>query len=109
MKKGGMPGGMQQLMKQANQIQNRMKKIQEEFAQKEFEGSSGGGALKVKVNGDNFITDLTIDEDIFKSGDAEMLQDLILTATNDAIKNAKDAYSAEMDKASGGLPIPGML
>ncbi len=109
MKKGMPSGGMQQMMKQANQIQSRMKKLQEDFSKKEFHGSSGGGALKVKVNGDNFITSIEVDSDIFQSGDKEMLQDLILTATNDAIKIAKDSYSSEMDKASGGLSIPGMF
>jgi len=105
----GMPGGMAQLMKQANQMQMRMKKVQEEMAKREFEGTSGGGAVKVKVNGEHLIVGLTIDPEVIKSGDAEMLQDLILTATNDAIKIAKDTNNKEMEKVTGGMPVPGMF
>ncbi len=105
----GMPGGMAQLMKQANQMQMRMKKVQEEMAKREFEGTSGGGAVKVKVNGEHLIVGLTIDPEVIKSGDAEMLQDLILTATNDAIKTAKDTNNKEMEKVTGGMPVPGMF
>lgn len=105
----GMPGGMAQLMKQANQMQLRMKKVQEEMAKREFEGTSGGGAVKIKVNGEHLVVGLTIDPEVIKSGDAEMLQDLILTATNDAIKLAKETNNKEMEKVTGGMPIPGMF
>lgn len=105
----GMPGGMAQLMKQANQMQTRMKKAQEELATREYETSSGGGAVKVKVNGDHLITALTIDPEVLKSGDVEMLQDMILSATNEAIKTAKDISAKEMEKITGGLNIPGMF
>lgn len=105
----GMPGGMAQLMKQANQMQMRMKKVQEDLAKREFEGTSGGGAVKVKVNGEHMLTAMTIDPEVMKSGDVEMLQDMILTATNEAIKIAKDTNSKEMEKITGGLPIPGMF
>lgn len=102
-------GSMAQLMKQANQMQMKIKKVQEELAQKEFEGTSGGGAVKVKVNGDNKLLSLTISPEVFKSGDAEMLQDMVLTATNDALKTAKEMTTKEMEKVTGGLPIPGMF
>lgn len=105
----GMPGGMAQLMKQANQMQMKMKKAQEELAKKEYEASSGGGAVKVKVNGDHLITSLTIDAEVMKSGDVEILQDMILSAANEAIKTAKDTSSKEMEKITGGLNIPGMF
>jgi DNA-binding YbaB/EbfC family protein len=105
----GMPGGMAQLMKQANQMQMKMKKTQEDLAKREFEGTSGGGAVKAKVNGDHFLTNLSIDPEVMKAGDVEMLQDLILTATNDAIKNAKDISQKEMEKITGGMGIPGMF
>ena len=107
--KKGMPGGMQQLMKKANQMQTRMKKLQEEFSTREFEGSSGGGSLKVKVDGDNLIKAIEVSDDVFQSGDKEMLEELILTATNQAIKAAKDAYNQEMEAVSGGLSMPGMF
>lgn len=105
----GLPGGMQALMKQANQMQLKMKKVQEELATREFEGTSGGGAVQIKVTGDTKIAKVTISADVMKSGDVEMLQDLILAATNDAIRLAKETSQKEMDKVTGGLNIPGMF
>ncbi len=103
----GMMGGMAGLMKQANQMQMKMKKAQEELALREFSGTSGGGAVTVKVNGDNKVLAITITEDVMKSGDVEMLQDLVTSAVNDALKVAKDTSSQEMSKITGGLSIPG--
>ena len=105
----GFGGGMQQLMRQANQMQNKMKKLQEELAEKEFEGTSGGGAVTVKATGAQMISAVTIDEEVIKAGDVEMLQDLILTAANDALKVAKDTSDKEMSKITGGMPMPGMF
>jgi hypothetical protein len=105
----GMPGSMAQLMKQANQMQMKMKKVQEDIAKMEFDGTSGGGAVKVKVNGENKMIKLTIDPEVMKAGDVEMLQDLIIAASNDAIKLAKDTSSKEMEKVTGGVGIPGMF
>ena len=107
--KKGFGGGMQQLMKQANQMQNKMKKIQEELALKEFEGTSGGGAVTVKVNGNNEVKAVTINPDAASPDDVEMLQDLIVSATNDALKNAKETHDSEMAKVTGGMSIPGMF
>lgn len=107
--KGFGGGGMAQLMKQANQMQMKMKKAQEEMAKQEFEGTSGGGAVKVKVTGDNKVVGLTIAADVMKSGDVEMLQDLVISATNDALKVAKETTSKEMEKITGGMNIPGMF
>lgn len=107
--KGFGGGGMAQLMKQANQMQMKMKKVQEEISKMEFEGTSGGGAVKVKVNGDHLLKSLTITEDVMKAGDVEMLQDMIVTAANDAIKVAKETSSKEMEKITGGMNIPGMF
>lgn len=103
----GFGGGMAGLMKQANQMQMKMKKAQEELATREFNGTSGGGAVTVKVNGDNKILALTITPDVMKSGDVEMLQDLVISAVNDALKTAKDESAKEMSKITGGLNIPG--
>jgi DNA-binding YbaB/EbfC family protein len=105
----GMPGGMAQLMKQANQMQMKMKKTQEDLAKQEYEATSGGGAVKVKVNGDHMITALTIDPEVLKAGDVEMLQDMVLSAANEAIKTARDTSAKEMEKITGGLNIPGMF
>ncbi|OFZ28355.1 MAG: nucleoid-associated protein, YbaB/EbfC family [Bdellovibrionales bacterium RIFCSPHIGHO2_01_FULL_40_29] len=99
--------GMAGLMKQANQMQMKMKKLQEELATREFDGTSGGGAVKAKVNGDNKVLALTIDPEVMKGGDVEMLQDLVTSAINDAISVAKDTSSKEMSKVTGGMNIPG--
>ncbi len=103
----GMMGGMAGLMKQANQMQIKMKKMQEELATREFSGTSGGGAVTAKVNGDNKVLSLTIDPEVVKAGDAEMLQDMVVSAVNEALKTAKDTSSQEMSKITGGMSIPG--
>lgn len=105
----GLGGGMAQLMKQANQMQMKMKKVQEELAKAEYEGTSGGGAVKAKVNGDCKIIALTISEDVFKAGDAEMLQDMIMAAVNDGVKTAKETSQKEMEKITGGMGVPGLF
>ena len=103
----GMMGGMAGLMKQANQMQMKMKKLQEELATRECSGTSGGGAVKATVNGDNKIVNITIDPEVMKAGDAEMLQDLVKSAVNDALKTAKETSNQEMSKITGGLSLPG--
>lgn len=103
----GMMGGMAGLMKQANQMQMKMKKMQEELATREFTGTSGGGAVSARVNGDNKVLSLTIDPEVVKSGDAEMLQDMVVSAVNEALKTAKETSSQEMSKITGGMSIPG--
>lgn len=102
-------GGMAQLMKQANQMQMKMKKLQDELAQKNYEGTAGGGAVKVTVSGENIVKVIEIQDDVFKSGDKEMLQDLVLAATNDALKIAKETSAKEMEKITGGMNIPGLF
>lgn len=107
--KGFGAGGMAQLMKQANQMQMKMKKLQDELAMQTYEGTAGGGAVKVTVNGDSTVKAIDIQDDVFKSGDKEMLQDLILAATNDALKVAKETSAKEMEKITGGMNIPGLF
>lgn len=106
--KGFGGGGMQALMRQANQMQARMKKAQEELATREFEGTSGGGAVKVVVTGDQKVKSVEIQQDVFASGDKDMLQDLILTAVNEALRVAKTTVDQEMSKITGGFSLPGM-
>ncbi len=103
----GMAGGMAGLMKQANQMQMKMKKLQEELATREFSGTSGGGAVTAKVNGDNKVLALTINPEVLTSGDGEMLQDMVISAVNDALKTAKETSSSEMSKITGGMNLPG--
>jgi nucleoid-associated protein EbfC len=105
----GFGGGMQALMRQANQMQTRMKKVQEELATREFEGTSGGGAVKVVVLGNNTVKSVEIQQDAIASGDKDMLQDLILTAVNEGLRVAKTTSDAEMAKITGGFSMPGMF
>lgn len=107
--KGFGGGGMQALMRQANQMQNKMKKVQEELAKREFQGTSGGGAVTVTVLGNNTLTAVAIQQDVMDAGDREMLQDLIVTAVNDALKTAKTTADEEMSKITGGVSMPGMF
>lgn len=106
---GGMQGGMASLLRQANQLQMKIKKVQEDLALREYEGTSGGGAVVAKVKGENQVTELKISEDVMKSGDVEMLQDLVLAATNDALKQARETHAAEMEKVTGGASFPGLF
>jgi DNA-binding YbaB/EbfC family protein len=104
-----MPAGMQNLMRQANQLQIKIKKAQEELALREYQGTSGGGVVTVTVKGEHEVIALKINDDVIKSGDVEMLQDLVKAATNDALKKAKDTHAAEMEKITGGMGVPGMF
>ena len=106
--KGFGAGGMAQLMKQANQMQLKMKKLQEELAENTYDGTSGGGAVKVTVNGNNQIKAIDIQDDVFKSGDKDMLQDMLMAAANEALKTAKETSAKEMEKITGGMNIPGL-
>jgi nucleoid-associated protein EbfC len=105
----GFSGGMAQLMKQANQMQTKMKKVQDELAKAEYEGTAGGGVVTVKVNGEYKMTSLVIKEDVIKAGDVEMVQDLVLAATNEAVKIARETSQKEMEKVTGGMNIPGLF
>jgi DNA-binding YbaB/EbfC family protein len=104
----GFNGGMAQLMKQANQMQMKMKKLQEELQQKTYQGTAGGGAVTVTTIGDSQLKAIEISDEAFKSGDREMIQDLVLAAANDALKTAKETSAKEMEKITGGMNIPGL-
>ena len=100
---------MGKMLKQAQQMQTDMSRVQQELAEKEIEGSAGGGAVVVKVSGDNKILDVTIKPDVVDAEDVEMLQDLIVAATNQALENAGQLAQAEMKKVTGGMNLPGGL
>jgi DNA-binding YbaB/EbfC family protein len=100
--------GMANMMKQAQQLQSKMLKLQEELAEKTVESSSGGGMVKVVANGRQQIVSIQIDAEVVDPDDIEMLQDLILAAVNDGLKKAQEMVSAEMGKLTGGLNIPGL-
>ncbi len=109
MKGQGRGNSMQNLIRQANQMQSKMKKLQEELALKEYSSQSGGGAISVTIRGENHIASLTINPEIFKEADAEMLQDMLTTALNDALETAKKDQDAEMAKLTGQMNIPGLF
>ena len=107
-----MPGGgmnMNQLMKQAQKMQKQMTEMQEDLANKTLEVSSGGGAVKVTVNGEKKITDLVISPDVVDPEDVEMLQDLVMSAINEAIRQMDETVNSQMSKVTGGLNMPGLF
>lgn len=99
---------MGKMLKQAQQMQADMARIQQDLAEKEVEGTAGGGAVTVKVSGDNKVLGVTLQPDVLAGGDVEMVQDLIVAATNQALENAAALAKEEMGKATGGMNIPGL-
>ncbi|MCI0525967.1 MAG: YbaB/EbfC family nucleoid-associated protein [Nitrospira sp.] len=97
------------IMRQAQAFQEKLMKLQEEAGKKTVEASSGGGMITVVANGRQEILAVKIDPEIIKSGDVEMLQDLIIAAVNEAIKKAQAMMAEEMKGVTGGLQIPGLF
>ena len=96
------------LMRQAQKLQEEMMKKQEEAKQRTVEASAGGGMVTVVANGAGELISIKIEKDVVNPEDIEMLQDLILAASNEAIRRAHEMVSDEMSKLTGGLKIPGM-
>jgi DNA-binding YbaB/EbfC family protein len=101
--------GLGKMMKQAQQLQAKMLKLQEELAGKTVETSAGGGMVKVIANGRQQLVSIQIEKEVVDPDDVEMLQDLILAAANDALTKAQEMVTEEMNKLTGGLNIPGMM
>jgi DNA-binding YbaB/EbfC family protein len=101
--------GLGKMMKQAQQLQSKMFKLQEELAEKTVETSSGGGMVKVVANGKQQLVSIQIEQEVVDPDDVEMLQDLILAAVNDALNKAQEMASEEMSKLTGGMNIPGLM
>ena len=97
------------MMKQAQQLQSKMLKLQEEMADKTVETSSGGGMIKVVANGRQQVLSIQIEKEVVDPDDVEMLQDLILAAVNDALIKSQEMATQEMSKLTGGLNIPGLM
>ena len=97
------------MLKQAQQLQKNMAKMQEELESATVEATSGGGAVKVVVSGKLTIESLEIDPEAVSPDDVEMLQDLVLTAINDGIDKAQEMASSRMSALTGGLKIPGLM
>ncbi|RKX25812.1 MAG: YbaB/EbfC family nucleoid-associated protein [Candidatus Zixiibacteriota bacterium] len=101
-------GGLGNMMKQVQQMQAKMAEIQEELAQKEVEGSAGGGMVKVVANGKNEIVSITIDPEVVDPNDIDMLQDLIAAAVNQTFQKIQELQAEMMSSVTGGLNIPGL-
>ena len=113
MARGGFPGmmggaNMQQLARQAAKLQQQLQDAQEQLAAREYEAASGGGMVTAKVNGKRELLALTIKPEAVDPEDVEMLQDLVISAVNEALRQADDAMSSRMNSFTSGLNIPGL-
>ena len=114
MARGGFPGGfgggnINNLMKQAQAMQKQMEEMQKEVEAAEFEASVGGGAISVRVNGKKEVLGINIKPEVVDPDDIEMLQDLVISAVNEALRKVDDAQSSQMSKMTGGMNIPGLF
>ncbi|KPB03061.1 nucleoid-associated protein [Bacillus sp. CHD6a] len=109
MMRGGGMGNMQKMMKQMQKMQKDMAKAQEELAEKTMEGTAGGGMVTVVVNGQKEIIEVNIKEEVVDPEDIEMLQDLVLAATNDALKKMDELTNDTMGQFTKGLNMPGLF
>ena len=100
---GAMPGNMSNLMKQAQRMQRQMEEGQKELEIKEFTAAAGGGAVEVTVSGKKEIVGVKLSQEVVDPDDIEMLQDLIVAATNEALRQAEEASSTLLGKMTGGL------
>jgi len=105
---GGGGGSMQKQIQQVQQMQRQMEAIQAELEQKEISATAGGGAVSVTVNGKKELTAVEIKPEVVDPDDVEMLQDLIMAAANEALRQMEELSQSEMSKVTGGLNIPGL-
>lgn len=101
--------GMGDMMKQAQKLQARMLKMQEELAERTVESAAGGGMITVVANGKQQIVSIRIEKEVVNPDDVDMLQDLVLAAVNDALRKSQEMVASEMGKLTGGLNIPGLI
>ena len=100
---GGMPGNMTNLMKQAQRMQRQMEENQKALEEKEFTATAGGGAVEVTISGKREVTKVKLQEEVVDADDIEMLEDLIVAATNEALRKVEEESAAVMSKLTGGL------
>ncbi len=100
---------MGDVLRQAQVMQHKLGKLQQEMAEKEMEASSGGGMVKARVSGKQELLGITIDPKALEGGDVEMLQDLILAAVNEAMRISRESMEREMSALTGGIRLPGMF
>ncbi len=111
MARGRFPGmgNMGNMMKQIQKMQKQMEEMQKQLEETEVEASVGGGAVVAKANGKKEILSIKIDESVVDPEDIEMLEDLVLAAVNEALRNAEEMMTKEMSKITGGMNIPGLF
>src|SRR5579862_5057238 len=101
--------GLGKLMKQAARMQQQMEQVQNQLASRTVEATSGGGAVKVTAKCDGTLASIKIDPQALNPSDAQLLEDMILSAANQALGQAKDIANAEMGKVTAGMSLPGMM
>ncbi|TRW26059.1 YbaB/EbfC family nucleoid-associated protein [Criibacterium bergeronii] len=106
---GVMPGNMNNMMKQVQKMQKDMQKMQEEIAQKEVDATVGGGMVKVVANGKKEIVSISINKEAVDPDDVEMLEDMVLTAVNQALEKVDELTNSSLGSITGGLNLPGMF
>ena len=106
---GGMPGNMNNLMKQAQRMQRQVEETTKELEEKEYSASAGGGAVSVTVTGKKTVKALEIKPEVVDPEDIEMLQDLIISAVNEAVNQVEATTESEMSKITGGVSLPGLF
>ena len=99
---------MNSIMQQAKVMQEKMAKIQQDLAKKTITGSAGGGMVLITVNGQGEVLSAAIEKSLIDAGEGEMLQDLVVAATNDALRKAKELSKQELAQLTGGLNLPGL-
>lgn len=104
-----MGANMQKMMKQMQKMQRDMEKMQAEAAEKTVEASAGGGAITVTVSGNQEVKAVKINPDAVDLDDIEMLEDMVMAATNEALEKSKDMVAGELSKLTGGMNIPGLF
>ena len=101
-------GGLGNMMKQVQQMQEKMAQLQAELEEMEVEGSAGGGMVKVVINGKHVVQSITLDPEVVDKEDIDMLQDLIVAAVNQAQEKVSEMQSEQMSQLTGGLNLPGL-
>ena len=112
MARGGFPGGgmnMNNMMKQAQRMQQDMLRVQQELEEQEYTASAGGGVVEATVSGKNRVTAIKINPEAVDPDDVEMLEDLIVAAIGEAMSKAETAAAEQMKKVTGGMNIPGLF
>lgn len=103
---GGMPN-MNNLMKQAQKMQRKMEQTQKELEEKEVTATAGGGVVEVVISGKKELKSITIDPEVVDADDVETLEDLVMAAVNEGLRQAEELHNKEMAKVTGGMGLPG--